>query len=133
VALSDSFQEFVASVKAAVADGKLTADEFHQVAREFFDCLAPLAAALEPGNEEAIEALVVEAKEAAADAIDALPDGKLGMKPIAKMAADYAVPSLVRSVAKAGVPVNEFLETQVLPRVAAWETTLHHLRVSLGG
>jgi hypothetical protein len=132
MALRVEFREFVDSVKAAAADGKASADEIHTVAREFFDCLAPVTLALK-GDANAVEELAEEAKDAALEAIDALPDGRLGMKPIAKMAAEYAVPSLVRSVAKAGVPVSEFLETNVLPRITAWETTLHHLRVSLGG
>jgi hypothetical protein len=130
--LRQEFQQFVDSVKAASADGKVTADEIHVVAREFFDCLAPVSLAIK-GDANAVEELAEEAKDAALDAIDALPDGRLGMKPIAKMAVEYAVPSLVRSVAKAGVPVSVFLETNVLPRITAWETTLHKLRTSLGG
>jgi hypothetical protein len=124
--------EFVNAMTAAGADGKYTADEIHEVIRQFVDCLGPLVSAV-GGDAQAVEELATEAKEAAIQAIDALPSGRLGIKPIAKMGVEYAVPALVRSAVKAGVPVTAWIDANVLPRLEDWEQTIHRLRVALGG
>lgn len=131
--LRAEFEEFVTKAKEAAADGRWTADEIHVVIREGIDVIGPVLDALDPNDSAAVDALIADVQEAAAKAIDALPSGRLGMKPMVKMAAEYAVPSFVRAVCKAGVPVSVWIEQNLLPRVTNLETTFHHLRVTLGG
>lgn len=131
--LRTELQEFVDSVKAAKADGKITVAETHVVLRQGFDCIGPLAAALDGSDATAIAALTAEAIEALEDAIDALPDGKLGVKPLAKMAVGYVVPSLIKSAAEYGQPYSVYIDDVVVPQLREVETTVHSLIVALGG
>lgn len=126
-------QEFVDSVKAARADGSFTVAEFHSVVRQAFDCIGPLAAVIQAENAAAVAELSAEGVQAAEDIIDSLPDGKLGVKPLAKMAAGYVIPSLVKSVAEYGKPYAVYVDEVALPQIREIEETVRVLRVSLGG
>lgn len=131
--LPPELQQFVDAIKAAVADSRITADEFALIAAELADCVAPLVDALDPENSEAIEKLVVAAVKAADAAIDALPNGRLGMKPLAKAGIEYVVPSLIRQAAKAAQPAHAWLLAHVTPKLASAEQIVHSFRVAFGG
>lgn len=126
-------QEFVDSVKSARADGSVSVAEVHVILRQFFDCIGPLVAAIDTDNATAVAELSAEALEAIEDAIDALPDGKLGVKPVAKMAAGYVVPSLVKSASEYGKPYSVYIDEVVIPQLREVEATTHSLIVALGG
>lgn len=131
--LPAELKEFVDSVKAARSDGDVTLAEVHVILRQGFDCIGPLAAAIDADNSAAVAALTADALDAIEDVIDALPDGKFGVKPMAKMAAGYVVPSLIKSVAEYGKPYAVYIDEVVLPQLNDVETTVRALRVSLGG
>jgi hypothetical protein len=131
--LRAELQEFVDSVKTAKEDGSVSVSEVHVVLRQAFDCIGPLAAVIDVENAAAVAELSAEALQAVEDAIDALPDGRLGVKPVAKMAAGYVIPSLVKQVAEYGKPYSVYIDDVVLPQLNEIETTIRTLRVSLGG
>lgn len=130
MALATELQEFLAGVKAAAADGKVTLDEIASVARDLADCVAPLVDAIEPGNAAAVEQLALDAERVARDAIAALPDGRFGVKAIANGAVGYVVPSLIRQAAVAGQPAHAWIQEHIVPGLATVEQVAHSFRVA---
>ncbi len=129
--LDAEFQEFLAAVKAATADGKLTLDELPEIVLQFIDVLAPIIAAM-TGDDAAIEALKESATDAAKKAVNMLPDGRFLSRQAVLMGVSMGVPWLVGAIAKVGKPATIWVEDHLRPYLVFGEQFCHRLNVALG-
>ena len=129
--MTQGFSDFLASAKAAAADGKITPDEAGEVGAKFFEALAPAVDAVE-GDEAAINALVKEATEAAHDLVDAMPDGRWGVKSTIKLGINYGMEFAIRGAAQSGGKALDWFQANVVPWFASVEKICHSAVVNLG-
>lgn len=127
--LRTEFQELKDKWAKARIDGRISLDEILDLASEAVDVADPVMAALNPGDQAAIDELSDELTAMLVDVVKDLPNGRFLGRQAAITGVNIGVPWAVQAAAVSGVRFRLWFEGNVLPKTMGVEGLLHKFNV----
>ncbi len=127
--LRTEFQELKDKWAKARIDGRISLDEILDLASEAVDVADPVMAALNPGDQAAIDELSDELTAMLVDVVKDLPNGRFLGRQAAITGVNIGVPWAVQAAAASGVRFRLWFEGNVLPKTMGVEGLLHKFNV----
>lgn len=129
MALRTEFAELKEKWAKARLDGRISLDEILELSSEAIDVADPVLAALQPGNQEAVDSLSDELTQLMLDVVKDLPSGRFLGRQAAITGVNLGVPWIVHGAATSGVRLRAWFDANVLPKTQGVETVLHKFNV----
>lgn len=129
MALRTEFAELKEKWAKARLDGRISLDEILELSSEAIDVADPVLAALQPGNQEAVDSLSDELTQLMLDVVKDLPSGRFLGRQAAITGVNLGVPWIVQGAATSGVRLRAWFDANVLPKTQGIETVLHKFNV----
>lgn len=129
MALRTEFKELKDKWAKARLDGRISLDEILELASEAIDVADPVLAALQPGNQEAVDSLSDELTQLLLEAVKDLPSGRFLGRQAAITGVNLGVPWVVQGAATSGFRLRVWFDANVLPASQGIESVLHKFNV----